>query len=146
MIGSLHIEVVRAPAPAPARREPPKREPPRAAAPAPAPAAGARRRTIFGLGQLRSTEIIMALSKTCPSSPRPSSTLFTTRIGSATAVPQAPDQLPTSTKSTISVYLYHAREDAHYKNAVARDGSSNPFHTPLALSLCLRRHRPPLRR
>ncbi|MCY0990921.1 DUF4255 domain-containing protein [Nannocystis sp. ILAH1] len=62
-------------------------------------------------------------------------TLLTTRIGSATVVPQAPDQLPTSTKSTISVYLYHAREDAHYKNAVARDGSSNPFHTPLALSL-----------
>ncbi|MCY0990922.1 hypothetical protein OV203_27505 [Nannocystis sp. ILAH1] len=52
VIGSLHIEVVRAPAPAPARRESPKREPSRAAAPAPAPAAGARRRTIFGLGQL----------------------------------------------------------------------------------------------
>lgn len=52
VIGSLHIEVVRAPAPAPARRESPKREPPRAAAPAPAPATGARRRTIFGLGQL----------------------------------------------------------------------------------------------
>lgn len=62
-------------------------------------------------------------------------TLLTTRIGSATVVAQAPDQLPTSTKSTISVYLYHAREDAHHKNAVARDGTSNPFHTPLALSL-----------
>ncbi|WP_434426264.1 hypothetical protein [Nannocystis pusilla] len=52
VIGSLHIEVVRAPAPAPARRESLKREPSRAAAPAPSPAAGARRRTIFGLGQL----------------------------------------------------------------------------------------------
>lgn len=52
VIGSLHIEVVRAPAPAPARREAPKREPSRAAASAPAPAGGARRRTIFGLGQL----------------------------------------------------------------------------------------------
>lgn len=52
VIGSLHIEVVRAPAPAPVRRESPRREPSRAAAPAPAPATGARRRTIFGLGQL----------------------------------------------------------------------------------------------
>lgn len=62
-------------------------------------------------------------------------TLLATRIGSATVVAQAPDQLPTSTTNTLSVYLYHAREDAHYKNTVARDGSSNPFHTPLALSL-----------
>ncbi|MFY0533287.1 Pvc16 family protein [Nannocystis pusilla] len=56
-------------------------------------------------------------------------TLLTNRIGSATVVAQAPDQLPTTTTNTISVYLYHAREDAHYKNAVARDGTSNPFHT-----------------
>lgn len=61
--------------------------------------------------------------------------LLKTRIGSVIVVAQAPDQLPTSTGNTLSVYLYHAREDAHYKNAVARDGSSNPFHTPLALSL-----------
>ncbi|MDC0672865.1 DUF4255 domain-containing protein [Nannocystis radixulma] len=48
---------------------------------------------------------------------------------------QSPDQLPTTTRTTISVYLYHAREDAHYKNAVARDGTSKPMHTPLGLSL-----------
>jgi hypothetical protein len=61
--------------------------------------------------------------------------LLDARIGSATVVAQAPDQLPTTTTNTLSVYLYHAREDAHYKNSVARDGTSNPYHTPLALSL-----------
>ncbi|MDC0672864.1 hypothetical protein [Nannocystis radixulma] len=51
VIGNLHIEVVRSPAPAAPRREPARREAPRAAAPAAAKPT-TRRRTIFGLGQL----------------------------------------------------------------------------------------------
>ncbi|MCY1061711.1 hypothetical protein [Nannocystis sp. SCPEA4] len=51
VIGNLHIEVVRSPAPAAPRREPARREALRTAAPA-AAKPGTRRRTIFGLGQL----------------------------------------------------------------------------------------------
>lgn len=50
-------------------------------------------------------------------------------------VPQSPDKLPDTTKNTLCLYLYHAREEAHYKNATARDGSSSVERTPL--SLCL---------
>ena len=36
---------------------------------------------------------------------------------SVEVVPQSPDQVPSTAQHTMSVYLYHAREDAHYKNA-----------------------------
>jgi len=61
--------------------------------------------------------------------------LLKTKLVSPTVTEQSPDQLPTTTTNTISVSLYHAREDAHYKNAVARDGTSKPMHIPLGLSL-----------
>lgn len=50
-------------------------------------------------------------------------------------VAQSPDLLPDTTTNTLSVYLYHAREDAHYKNAPAPGGSGHISRTPL--SLCL---------
>lgn len=61
--------------------------------------------------------------------------LLKTRLGITTVTEQSPDQVLKSVANTLSVYLYHAREDAHYKNAVTRHGSSNPMHTPLGLSL-----------
>src|SRR5688572_20614900 len=49
-------------------------------------------------------------------------------------VAQSPDKIPNTTiKPTLSVYLYHAREDAHYKNAEPSGGT--PANNPLALSL-----------
>lgn len=52
VIGNLHIEVVRAPAPPTPRREPPRRESPRTASRAATTSTRTRRRTVFGLGQL----------------------------------------------------------------------------------------------
>jgi hypothetical protein len=52
---------------------------------------------------------------------------------SVEVVPQSPDQIPSTALHTVSVYLYHAREDAHYKNAEPPAGKI--ANTPLALSL-----------
>lgn len=52
VIGNLHIEVVRAPAAPAPRREPTRREKPRSAASPNTTSTRARRRTVFGLGQL----------------------------------------------------------------------------------------------
>lgn len=52
---------------------------------------------------------------------------------SVEVVPQSPDQVPSTAQHTVSVYLYHAREDAHYKNAEPPAGKI--ANTPLALSL-----------
>lgn len=52
---------------------------------------------------------------------------------SVTVVDQSPEQIKETEKVTISVYLYHAQEDAHYKNADAPGGTV--ANTPLALSL-----------
>lgn len=54
--------------------------------------------------------------------------------GTFAVVPQAPDKIPNTTETpTLSVYLYHAREDAHYKNAEPAGGTT--ANNPLALSL-----------
>jgi hypothetical protein len=66
-------------------------------------------------------------------------TLLTERVKlwypTVIVLPQSPDKLPNTTKNTLSFYLYHAREDAHYKNAQTRGGSGTIERTPL--SLCL---------
>jgi hypothetical protein len=66
-------------------------------------------------------------------------TLLTERVKlwypTVVVLPQSPDKLPNTTKNTLSLYLYHAREDAHYKNAQARGGSGTIERTPLSLSL-----------
>lgn len=49
-------------------------------------------------------------------------------------VPQSPEKVPTTiTRPTISVFLYHAHEDPHYRNAEPPGGTV--ANTPLALSL-----------
>lgn len=66
-------------------------------------------------------------------------TLLTERVKlwypTVIVLPQSPDKLPNTTKNTLSFYLYHAREDAHYKNAQAKGGAGAIERTPL--SLCL---------
>jgi hypothetical protein len=58
------------------------------------------------------------------------------RFGALTfaVVPQSPDKVPTTiTKPTLSVFLYHAQEDPHYRNA---EGPGHTVaNTPLALVL-----------
>lgn len=48
-------------------------------------------------------------------------------------VAQSPDKVPDDSTPVISVYLYHAREDAHFKNVDVPGGTVT--NTPLALSL-----------
>lgn len=56
--------------------------------------------------------------------------------GTATITAQSPDKVPSSATNTLSFYLYHVREDPHYKNAEPVGGGQGPIaRVPLALSL-----------
>lgn len=56
--------------------------------------------------------------------------------GTANVVAQSPDKVPSSAANTLSYYLYHVREDPHYKNAEPAGGGQGPIaRVPLALNL-----------
>jgi hypothetical protein len=63
-------------------------------------------------------------------------TLLATNIGVGVEITdQAPDKVDAPTTSIISVYLYHAREDASHRNHPPPGGAGPVARTPLSLSL-----------